>query len=122
MFELINTLIALALFAIAVLLGKAGFEYFISLPVGYLFATAIPSFAKLVRRLHDTNHRGWWVLISAVPFVGPIILLFFTVKEATRARTASAPTPRRCRWWPPPPRWVTSLPGSRKTMRNEIHR
>jgi uncharacterized membrane protein YhaH (DUF805 family) len=94
MFELINTLIAAALFAIAVFLGKAGFEYFVYVPVSYLFATAIPSFAKLVRRLHDSNHSGWWVLISAVPFIGPIILLFFTVKEGDRGDNSYGPDPK----------------------------
>ena len=94
MFELINTLIALALFVLAVFLGKAGFEYFISLPVIYILATTIPSLAKLIRRLHDTNHRGWWVLISAAPFVGPIILLFFTVKEGDPGENRFGPDPK----------------------------
>ena len=30
-----------------------------------------------VRRLHDINKSGWWVLISLVPVVGSIILLVF---------------------------------------------
>jgi uncharacterized membrane protein YhaH (DUF805 family) len=39
--------------------------------------------ALLVRRLHDIDKSGWWVLIGLVPFVGPIILLVFTLLEGT---------------------------------------
>jgi uncharacterized membrane protein YhaH (DUF805 family) len=37
----------------------------------------LPSLAVLVRRLHDTDRSGWWVLISFVPFVGSIVLIVF---------------------------------------------
>lgn len=32
-----------------------------------------------VRRLHDTNHEGWWVLLFFVPTFGWIIVLYFMV-------------------------------------------
>jgi uncharacterized membrane protein YhaH (DUF805 family) len=94
MFELINTLVLLALFVLAVFLGKAGFEYFISLPLVYILATTIPSLAKLVRRLHDTNHSGWWIFISMVPLIGPLILFSFTVKDGDRGDNSFGPDPK----------------------------
>jgi uncharacterized membrane protein YhaH (DUF805 family) len=39
--------------------------------------------ALLIRRLHDVDKSGWWVLISLVPLAGPIILLVFTMLEGT---------------------------------------
>jgi uncharacterized membrane protein YhaH (DUF805 family) len=39
--------------------------------------------ALLIRRLHDIDKSGWWVFIGLVPFVGPIVLLVFTVLEGT---------------------------------------
>ena len=81
-FELMNSAIALALFILAVLLGKAGYPYFLSLPFLYIAATMIPSFSSLVRRLHDTNHSGWWILISGIPVVGPFILFATTLKDS----------------------------------------
>ena len=50
--------------------------------IGYIsgifwLATIIPSMAVAVRRLHDTNRVGWWLLISLIPIIGPIILLVF---------------------------------------------
>ncbi|WP_253259909.1 DUF805 domain-containing protein [Subtercola boreus] len=45
-------------------------------------ATIIPTLAVSVRRLHDTNHAGWWVLIGLIPIVGAIILLVFYLTAA----------------------------------------
>ncbi len=35
----------------------------------------IPSVAISVRRLHDTSHNGWWLLIAFIPIIGWIILI-----------------------------------------------
>jgi uncharacterized membrane protein YhaH (DUF805 family) len=94
MFELINELIALALFVLAVFLGKAGFEYFIGLPVIYILATTIPNLAKLIRRLHDTNHSGRWFFIGLVPLIGPLILFSFTVKDGDPGENRFGPDPK----------------------------
>ncbi|MEY4990171.1 MAG: hypothetical protein RIS08_397 [Actinomycetota bacterium] len=45
-------------------------------------AVFLPSLAVLVRRLHDTNRSGWWVLIALVPLVGFIVLIVFTVQDS----------------------------------------
>jgi uncharacterized membrane protein YhaH (DUF805 family) len=37
-----------------------------------------------VRRLHDTDRSGWWLLIDFVPFAGAITLFVFSVLEGTR--------------------------------------
>ncbi len=37
----------------------------------------LPSLAIAVRRLHDINKSGWWILISLIPIIGSIILLVF---------------------------------------------
>ena len=31
-------------------------------------ATLVPSIAVAVRRLHDTNRTGWWILLPVVPY------------------------------------------------------
>jgi uncharacterized membrane protein YhaH (DUF805 family) len=94
MFELINSLITIALFVIAVVAGKLGFGYLLALPVLYAVATAIPSFAKLVRRLHDTNHSGWWFLISAIPVVGSLMLLVLMVRDSDPGENRFGPNPK----------------------------
>ena len=42
--------------------------------VGYL-ALLLPTIAVQVRRLHDIDRSGWWILLSFVPIVGAIVLL-----------------------------------------------
>jgi uncharacterized membrane protein YhaH (DUF805 family) len=42
----------------------------------------IPSLSVLVRRLHDTDHSGWWVFISLIPLIGAIVLLVFCVQDS----------------------------------------
>ena len=41
----------------------------------------IPSITVGVRRLHDINRSGWWLLVSLVPLIGWVIAIYFAVKE-----------------------------------------
>src|SRR5580692_10977595 len=54
--------------------GGAGTALYSILAVGI----AIVSIPLAVRRLHDTDRSGWWILIALIPFVGSIVLLVFT--------------------------------------------
>jgi len=49
----------------------------------YSLAVLIPGLAVGVRRLHDTDRSGWWLLIALVPLVGIIVLIVFWVGEGT---------------------------------------
>ncbi|EUJ22830.1 hypothetical protein PGRAN_11491 [Listeria grandensis FSL F6-0971] len=37
----------------------------------------IPMLSLAIRRLHDTNKRGWFILLGLIPLVGWIIMLVF---------------------------------------------
>ncbi len=50
----------------------------------YSLAVLLPSLGVAVRRLHDTNRSGWWLLIGLIPVIGTIVLLVFFVLEGTR--------------------------------------
>ena len=41
----------------------------------FLLLTFIPYLAVSVRRIHDTNRTGWWVLIVIIPLIGAIWLI-----------------------------------------------
>jgi cytochrome c biogenesis protein CcmG/thiol:disulfide interchange protein DsbE len=43
----------------------------------YVLAVALPALAVHVRRLHDINRSGWWVLLGLLPPIGTLILLIF---------------------------------------------
>lgn len=48
----------------------------------FVLGMLIPSLSVAVRRLHDTDHSGWWLLISLIPIIGAIVLLVFTVQDS----------------------------------------
>ncbi len=75
MFVLFNVIITFVLCGIELLVGGPGV-------VGALYSLAvlIPSIAVTVRRLHDTNRSGWWLLIGLIPLIGSIVLLVFMVQ------------------------------------------
>jgi uncharacterized membrane protein YhaH (DUF805 family) len=48
----------------------------------YALAVMIPNIAVSVRRLHDLDRSGWWVLIVVVPVVDiPLLLLMLRDSE-----------------------------------------
>jgi len=47
----------------------------------YVLATLIPGTAVAVRRLHDTDRSGWWLLLGVVPLLGAIVLLYFLIQQ-----------------------------------------
>ncbi|MFZ3192547.1 MAG: DUF805 domain-containing protein [Moraxellaceae bacterium] len=51
----------------------------------YLLATLVPSLAVTIRRFHDQDKSGWFVLLSLIPVIGGLILLVFMCLEGTRA-------------------------------------
>lgn len=51
-------------------------------PIGMIYSLAIllPSIAAVVRRLHDINRSGAWILIGFIPLIGQIWLLVLLIK------------------------------------------
>ena len=50
----------------------------------FALAMLIPSIAAGIRRLHDTDRSGWWLLIGLVPLIGAIVLIVFFVSQGTQ--------------------------------------
>lgn len=42
----------------------------------------MPYLSVLVRRLHDTNHSGWWYFISLIPLIGTIWLIILLATDS----------------------------------------
>jgi uncharacterized membrane protein YhaH (DUF805 family) len=62
----------------------------------WLLAILVPSFAVNVRRLHDIDMSGWWILIALAPGVGALALLVMHLLPGTDGsnRFGPPPTPR----------------------------
>ena len=78
MFFLINIIIAIAIGLIEGLFGSPGVVGMI-----YGLAVLLPGIAVGVRRLHDTDRSGWWLLIGLIPIIGVIVLIVFFVQDST---------------------------------------
>ncbi len=95
-FVLFNTIIGAVLLAIDIAMGSGSAESTMSGDAGmamnaslgilsgiYSLAVFLPGLAVLIRRLHDTDHSGWWIFITLIPIIGAFILLYFLVKDST---------------------------------------
>jgi uncharacterized membrane protein YhaH (DUF805 family) len=87
-FVLFNFIIIIILSIIDQAIGSA------ILSTIYSLAVLIPSIAVTVRRLHDTNRTGWWVLIGLIPIIGFIVLLIFTVQDSQKGENQYGPNPK----------------------------
>jgi len=89
MFFLFNFIIAIALAIVDVILGTTGI-----LGGLYGLAVLIPGITVSVRRLHDTDHSGWWLLIGLVPVIGLIVLLVFMVMSGNAGENRFGSDPK----------------------------
>jgi len=82
-FVLFNIIISIVLAVIDGVTGSFSPEAGIGLLGGiYTLAVLIPGIAVAVRRLHDTERSGWWLLIALIPLIGAIVLLVFMVQDS----------------------------------------
>ncbi|MEI8595463.1 DUF805 domain-containing protein [Photobacterium sp. Hal280] len=89
MFCLINALLSyLFLF-----IGEAIHDDYALFAV-YNSLTVIPSLMVTVRRLHDTNRSGWWMLVAFVPLIGAIIGLSVMMEAGTSGENDYGPDPK----------------------------
>lgn len=79
-FVLFNSIVALALLIIDQQAGNYDPESNTGLLNSiYSLLVLIPSIAVSVRRLHDTDRSGWWLLLLFIPIVGWLVILLFLV-------------------------------------------
>ncbi len=78
--------------AVSVVFGFSDTLYMVASGVVSL-GLLLPGLGLAVRRLHDTNHSGWWLLISLIPLVGAIVLLIWFVKDSEHHPNQYGPEP-----------------------------
>ena len=76
------------LFTMIINLGVSLFDGLDSILYGWILLIVglglfLPTLAVQVRRLHDLDRAGWWILISLIPLVGSIILLVWACSKGT---------------------------------------
>ena len=61
--------------------------------LGIIIIIAIPLFTVGIRRLHDTNKSGLYVLWSLLPFIGVIVVLAFMIGEGSKGKNQYGENP-----------------------------
>ena len=90
-FTLINAIIGWLIYFLGIaILGRGG----VAIAFLYDLAVFLPALGVAIRRLHDTNRSGWWILIALVPFIGWIILLVFYASAGTPGPNDHGPDPK----------------------------
>jgi uncharacterized membrane protein YhaH (DUF805 family) len=94
-FALYNLLISVVLTLVDLGIGTYDHKARIGL-FGAIYALAvfIPGLAVAIRRLHDTNRRGWWLLIAFVPIAGAIVLIVFMVVDSDSGENQYGANPK----------------------------
>jgi uncharacterized membrane protein YhaH (DUF805 family) len=70
-FTLFNILISIAIIIILPVLSTV-----------FSLIVLIPGIAVSIRRLHDINKSGWWLLTIFIPLIGVILLIIFFIKPS----------------------------------------
>ena len=95
-FILFNIIISIILLVIENSLGIAtsaadSFSFGV-ISIIYAWAVLIPSIAVSIRRLHDSDLRGWWMLLIFIP-IGNFVLLIFFLSRSTDGKNRYGASP-----------------------------
>jgi uncharacterized membrane protein YhaH (DUF805 family) len=91
-----------ALFNLLALIGLTLADYTVYAATGlglgllrlvYGLGIFIPAVAVSIRRLHDTDRSGWWLLLAFVPLVG-LVLIWFMAQEGNAGTNRYGQDPR----------------------------
>lgn len=80
MFALVNFIIAVVL----LVLSRA---VHVNILLIYDLAVLLPAIAAGIRRMHDTNHSGWWILL-------PLVNLVFAIMDGDKGENRFGPDPK----------------------------
>ena len=95
-FVLFNLIVYIVLSLVDALLGTYNVVQGVGLLSSiYGLAVLIPTLALWVRRLHDIDRTGWWILINLIPLIGTIVLLVFALTPGTPGSNRYGPDPKQ---------------------------
>lgn len=90
MFFLVNAIIATVSSFIEMSLFNSEIVYLV-----YSLVVFLPLIAVSIRRLHDIDRTGWWLMIAFIPLIGIIILIVFNVTKGTIGENKYGSDPKR---------------------------
>jgi uncharacterized membrane protein YhaH (DUF805 family) len=64
-----------------------------SLAAAFSLATLLPGLAVGVRRLHDIDRSGWWLLLWFIPLIGWIVVIVWLCRRGSDQPNRFGPNP-----------------------------
>jgi uncharacterized membrane protein YhaH (DUF805 family) len=92
-FTLVNIGVILVLSVLDAMISKVTGIQIGILGAVYGLGVLLPAIGVSIRRLHDTNRSGWWLLLAFVPLVG-LVLLMFMVQDSEPAPNLYGQNPK----------------------------
>ena len=59
-----------------------------------VIANLIPIYAAAVRRIHDSNKSGWFVLLSFIPIIG-LVVFFLLIQDGSKGKNRFGAKPKK---------------------------
>ena len=59
-----------------------------------VIANLLPLYAAAVRRIHDSNKSGWFVLLSFIPIIGLYVFVLL-VQDGSKGKNRFGPKPKK---------------------------
>lgn len=78
-YSLFTMLLQIGFFALSLMISQT----FSLISLVVMLALLVPSLAVAVRRLHDANYSGWWLLLALIP-LGVIVIIVFAALPGTQ--------------------------------------
>ncbi len=91
-FILFNNILLLLTSAIGIMISDSIGTILYAIAV---LVTIIPGLAVSIRRLHDLDRSGWFLLLGLIPLIGAIILLVWFCTSGTEGPNQYGPDPKR---------------------------
>ena len=96
-FQLFIMIISIPLYLLSFYAGYSGSQGLALVATGLgvvmWLAFVLPSIAATIRRLHDTDRSGWWLLLGFVPFVSLVLLVFLLLPGTPGGNRFGTPVP-----------------------------
>ena len=98
LFQLFIVIVSIPLYVLGFVAGYTGSQALalastgLGLVVGLILT--LPSLAVTMRRLHDTDRSGWWLLLGFVPIVSLVLVVFMLLPGTPGGNRFATAAPR----------------------------